>query len=128
MKHEIEIEGLPEGWRAVAWRRLKNGDHYLNDKGEIVRNEALIIFALIVEKIKPRRIVLEETDEVRCPTYGEYFRKGLVDSKIELCTSHNYEYAVRIWTVVEEVESSSTTFRERVINDLVHNRIISEGG
>jgi hypothetical protein len=63
MKHEIEIEGLPEGWRAVAWRRLKNGDHYLNDKGEIVRNEALIIFALIVEKIKPRRIVLEETEE-----------------------------------------------------------------
>lgn len=57
---------------------------------------------LIVEKIPPRRIVLEETNEVRRPRYGEYFREGLIDSKVELCTSHNYEYAVRIWTVVEE--------------------------
>lgn len=103
MKHEIEIEGLPEGWRAVAWRRLKNGDHYLNDKGEIVRNEALIIFALIVEKIKPRRIVLEETGEFRIPFHGEYYRKGLIDSPIEYCSHKELiDFAVKIWTVVEE--------------------------
>lgn len=68
----------------------------------------------------PRRIVLEETDE---------------DANCELpqpLTDGSYigvmVYAHKIWRVVEEVERSSTTFRERVINDLVHNRIISEGG
>lgn len=60
MKHEIEIPGLPEGYRAVAYRRLENGDFYLNEQGEIVENYALTIFALIVEKIQPRRIVEEE--------------------------------------------------------------------
>lgn len=61
MKHEIEIPGLPRGWRAVAYRRLENGDFYLNEQGEIVENYSLTIFALIVEKIKPHRIALEET-------------------------------------------------------------------
>lgn len=95
-KHEIEIPDLPEGWKAVAWRRLKNGDYYLNDKGEIVRNEAMVIFALIVEKIKPRRIVLEETDE---------------DANCELpqpLTDGSYigvmVYAHKIWREVKEDE------------------------
>lgn len=77
-------------------------EHVLTDDCGIILANNIRFPCLIVEKIAPRRIVLEETNEVRRPTYGEYFRKGLVDSKVELCTSHNYEYAVRIWTVVEE--------------------------
>lgn len=103
-KHEIEIEGLPEGWRAVAYRVPSEHECIFDQDAGIVVDSSLRTPAirLIVEKVKPRRIVLEETNEVRRPTYGEYFRKGLVDSKVELCTSHNYEYAVRIWREVEE--------------------------
>lgn len=70
-KQDIAIPGLPEGWRAVAYRRLENGDFYLNEQGEIVENYALTIFALIVEKctelaptIKPRRMTFEFVVEV----------------------------------------------------------------
>lgn len=136
MRHEIEIPELPKGWKAVAYRRPIMNVDYILLGGDVILCDFNSIFEyLIIEKIPPRRVVLEETDEVRRPKYGEYFREGLVDSKVELCTSHNYEHAVRIWreivddsSTVEEGERSSTTFRERVINDLVHNRIISEGG
>lgn len=102
-KQTIEIEGLPEGWRAVAYRKpVKGIDYVLTQYGVRLYIDYTFDLMLIVEKIPPRRIVLEETNEVRRPRYGEYFREGLVDSKVELCTSHNYEYAVRIWTVVEE--------------------------
>ena len=105
MKHEIEIEGLPEGWRAVAFRAPKDGENTIDFSGDLRTVTGHYQQPrLIVERIKPRRVVLEETNEVRLPKYGEYFREGLVDSKVELCTSHNYECAVRIWTVVEEVE------------------------
>lgn len=93
MKYEIEIPELPEGWRAVAWRRLKNGDHYLNDKGEIVRNEALIIFAMIVEKIKQRRIVLEETEHES--KYGETQFIAVYES------THIRIISDKIWRVVK---------------------------
>lgn len=103
MKYEIEIEGLPEGWKVVDYRSPLMDVDYILLKGKIMLCDFNSSFDyLIVEKIPPRRIVLEETNEVRLPKYGEYFRKGLVDSKVELCTSHNYEYAVRIWIVVEE--------------------------
>jgi len=105
MKHEIEIEGLPEGWRAVAYRLPKKSEQYFDPAKDLVITAPADYYYqayCIVEKIQPRRIVLEETDEVRRPKYGEYFREGLVDSKVELCTSHNYEYVVRIWIVVEE--------------------------
>lgn len=104
-KHEIEIPDLPEGWMPVSYRVPRYGENYLGKYGiETARHGDFSDQYLIVEKIPPRRIVLEETNEVRRPRYGEYFREGLVDSKVELCTSHNYEYAVRIWRVVEEGE------------------------
>ena len=62
MKHEIEIEGLPEGWKAVAYRvPVDKIEHVLTDDCEIILANNIRFPCLIVEKIPPRRIVLEET-------------------------------------------------------------------
>lgn len=105
-KHEIEIPGLPEGWRAVAYRRLKNGDFYLNEQCEIVENYALKIFALIVEKIKPRRIVLEDTGEVRQGVCGEWFYKY---GTFTLIPEGETTGRVEIW---REINVDDSTFSE----------------
>jgi len=79
-KYEIEIDGLLErGWRPVAYRKVKHGESYLTPVGEIITLTSLREkggIYLIVEKIKPRRILIEETTEVRkakdkewCETY-----------------------------------------------------------
>ena len=64
-KHEIEIPCLPEGWRAVAYRLPKLGEHILNNAWSIEKadhNFTKLRF-LVVEKIKPHRVVLEKTEE-----------------------------------------------------------------
>ncbi len=60
----IEVEGLPEGWKAVAHRKpLK--EEYILYGDEICKPKGLMNRPwLIVEKIQPRRIVLEETEEI----------------------------------------------------------------
>lgn len=65
MKHEIEIEGLPEGWKAVAYRVPAVHEYIFDQEAGIVVKSILRtpIIRLIVEKIPPRRIVLEETEE-----------------------------------------------------------------
>lgn len=65
MKHEIEIPDLPEGWKAVAYGKVVWGEWYLTERGIVRRCECtgMQYPALIVEKIQPRRIVLEETEE-----------------------------------------------------------------
>lgn len=65
MKHEIEIEGLPEGWEAVAFRKPKEDEYiFCNDTGCVVHSiQRIPALRLIVKKKQPRRIVLEETDE-----------------------------------------------------------------
>ena len=61
----IEVEGLPEGWKAVAYRiPVKDVDMILDRFGQVSNciwnGETAYI---IVEKIQPRRIVIEETSE-----------------------------------------------------------------
>jgi hypothetical protein len=63
MKHEIDIPDLPEGWKAVAYRVPSKDEHTLSDDGIVVSAKLIKFPVLIVEKIKPRRIVLEETEE-----------------------------------------------------------------
>lgn len=78
MKHEIEIEGLPEGWRAVAFRVPKDGESIIDFSGDL-RTVAGHYHhpRLIVERIKPRRVVLEDTGEIRQPSAGDYvFNNG----------------------------------------------------
>ena len=65
MKHEIDIEGLPEGWEPAAIRKQKLGEHiFCLDTGFVVPADHRTPKAhLIVKKKQPRRIVLEETGE-----------------------------------------------------------------
>ena len=63
MKHTIEIEGLPEGWEPVAFRKPLIGEKMFQN-GEIHKcNCEAKISSIIVKKKQPRRIVLEETSE-----------------------------------------------------------------
>lgn len=97
----IEIEGLPEGWKAIAYRRPYPQEYILKSECAMkvrIRGEQPW---LIIEKIQPREITLVETDEFRQPRYGEYFRRGMVDSPIEVCLKME-DYAVKIWRIKEE--------------------------
>jgi hypothetical protein len=98
----IEIEGLPEGWKAVAYRVPKGNIEFVFIENVVREAKPQDKKCLIVEKIQPHRIVLEETDEFRQPRYGEYFRRGMVDSPIEVCLKMEY-CAVKIWRIKEEV-------------------------
>ncbi len=72
--HAISIPGLPGGWRAVAYRVPKYEDNYLSPDGLVETCRCcMYVPRLIVEKIQPRRIVLEETDEFRHPKYMEWY-------------------------------------------------------
>jgi len=65
-KHTIEIEGLPEGWEPVAYRKpLKNEFVFYPETGEIFHASWSITPAirLIVQKTQPREITLVETEE-----------------------------------------------------------------
>jgi len=76
----IEVEGLPEGWKAVAFRKPLENERYINRLGDVdmCTGGYANVPVLIVEKIQPRRIVLEETAEVRKVKRNEYYidRKG----------------------------------------------------
>ena len=59
----IEIEGLPEGWKAIAYRRPYPQEYILKSEGAMkvrIRGEQPW---LIIERIKPHRVVLEKTEE-----------------------------------------------------------------
>lgn len=65
----IEVEGLPEGWKAVAYRLGKEGEMaFINKVWEL--EEDSLCPVIIVEKIQPRRKVLEEfKDASKVPDY-----------------------------------------------------------
>ena len=61
-KHEIEVEGLPDGYVAVAFRLPLKTEKYFFD-GEIhTAFENMAHEYLIIKKKQPRRITFEETD------------------------------------------------------------------
>jgi len=70
MKHEIEIPDLPDGWEAVAYRVPKGNIEFVFIENVVREAKPQDKKCLIVEKIQPRRIVLEETDidnyEIMC--------------------------------------------------------------
>jgi len=58
MKHEIEIPGLPDGWKKVGEGYPNRGEYFLFN-GSIKKAEFdYRSLRTIVEKIKPSRIVL----------------------------------------------------------------------
>lgn len=93
--HTISIPGLPDGWCGVAYRLPKIGEYFLfhglveTAECDYDENEYIIL-----EKIQPRRIVLEETGEDNMKLdNGE-----LATQFISLPSSP------KIWQVVEEEE------------------------
>jgi len=69
-KFEIEVEGLPEGWQAVAIRKALDTDTHVFIDGEVfeISKHPEMLNPknwphLIVKKKRPRRITFEETDE-----------------------------------------------------------------
>ena len=101
MKYEIEIEGLPEGWRPVAHRLPKIGDHVLY-QGTIHHLDGDGIFErLVLEKIQPRRVILEETQDNRVPIDGEWIESfGGFSKQIGRLYIGTYQ----IWREVKENE------------------------
>ena len=61
-KQTIEVE-LPEGWKVKEYRMPNKGDYFWYQNRVCVASSSFIDQRLIIEKIQPRRIVLEE---VRC--------------------------------------------------------------
>ena len=76
--HTIQIEGLPEGWEVVAYRvPVKDVDMILDRSGNVNNctwnGETAYI---IVQKSKPSRIVLEETEKDSDPSKWQRFEIG----------------------------------------------------
>ena len=105
MKYEIEIEGLPEGWEPVAFRKPLIGEKIFQ-YGEIHKCTCKAeISSLIVKKKQPRRIVLEETDEDNQTGCGELMDQILCchdDILIRLSEPKKY------WREIKENDSSLT--------------------
>ena len=84
-KHAIEIEGLPEGYEV--------SEVTLHDNFMEIGSEGYVSAVIKLEKIKPRRIVLEETEEVADTT--QFMNTGDVQLHIQ---------GNKIWKEVEEGE------------------------
>ena len=72
----IEIEGLPEGWKAIAYRVPKGNIEFVFIENVIRKAKPQDKKCLIIEKIKPRRIVLEETGRKIDFSYTQNFKFG----------------------------------------------------
>ena len=106
-KHKIEIPNLPEGWLAVAYRLARQGEYYWN--GVTVyraledHNVYLHAHRIIVEKIQPRRIVLEETGETRQAVTGDWVQSnGFPDNFQRWDYQEPSSDKYKIWRVAEE--------------------------
>lgn len=86
MKHEIEIDGLPDGWKPAGNAVVM--ETYPSDPGK-----QHAICRLNIEKIQPRRIVLEETGEETNMT--QFINTGDVQLHIQ---------GGNLWRVVNEDE------------------------
>ena len=88
----IEVEGLPEGY--VITKVTYNPTPQLSEHNN---------FKISYEKIKTRRIVLEETNEIRRVRENEFFEmNGMIQQSSALSTSDQY----RIWREVKGTDLS----------------------
>lgn len=92
-KQTIEVEGLPEGCEAVSVMFEPNYfNKYTGDDGYIYF-EAKVK----VKKIKPRRIVLEETGEDNIKVVGEWYRQCFSNGVI-------LQGQAKLWKEVKETD------------------------
>lgn len=72
----IEIEGLPEGWKGVAYRRPYPQEYILKSEGAMkvrIRGEQPW---LIIEKIQPHRISFDEITDGTQDIDADYYIKS----------------------------------------------------
>lgn len=93
-KHEISIPGLPEGYRLVRVD-IKQNDRYRNGDG----TSTIVGCEIVIKKIKPRRIVLEETDEdnVESNQHGVAWRGQYFGDHNQVCV-----LSPKIWRQARE--------------------------
>lgn len=93
MKQNIDVEGLPEGWKAVSIDATGcNFDSGLTSYPVHLK----------VERIQPRRIVLEETEEERSVSYGDWYEDDLGRVSQWLNKNYGSSRCVKIWKQVKE--------------------------
>lgn len=99
-KHEIEIPELPEGWKAVAYRVPAVHEYIFDQEAGIVVKSILRtpIIRLIVEKIPPRRIVLEETEKDNFKYTNGFYANQVLGNGIHIVDQP------KIWREVKEGE------------------------
>lgn len=106
MKTEtIGVEGLPKGWKAVAYRVPQHNEFILCDEGVMQAINGLIKHkspGLILEKIQPRRIVLEETNEYRQVNDGEWYENST--SGFAIWRGRESISRFKIWREVKETD------------------------
>lgn len=100
-KFEIEVEGLPEGWQAVAIRKALDTDTHVFIDGEVfeISKHPEMLNPknwphLIVKKKRPRRITFEETDEKVNDLCGRHWVKVVEKCWRMICfdgTGFNYD-------------------------------------
>ena len=114
-KHEIEVEGLPEGYVPVAFRLPLKTEKYFFD-GEIhTAFENMAYEYLIVKKKQPRRIVLEETEEKIGDLCQQHFVRtdgSIADFRI---ISENK------WREVKETEEPKLCLSVEECEEIVYN-------
>ncbi len=96
--HKINIEGVPEGWEVVAYRKLNYSEDvyiWLPTHGQPFKcnDNFWQQWVFIVQKTKPRRIVLEETGELN--TLGSYCM--FANDSIQVAGKGKY-----LWRIKEE--------------------------
>lgn len=104
-KYKIDIEGLPEGWEPVAYRIPDRfSEERVLYKGQIhsADNVRYDREYLIVQKTKPRQIVLEETGEFRKVKYKEWYETD--EGRIQTRSRNREDSAkpYKIWRIKEE--------------------------
>ena len=90
----IEVEGLPEGWKAVAYRVPKGNIEFVFIENVVRKAKPQDKKCLIVEKIQPREITLVETNVETDPLLYQQIR---IDGLCILMLMHN-----KIWRIKEE--------------------------
>jgi hypothetical protein len=96
MRYEIEIEGIPDGWEAVAHRLPKTNEHTLSDDNQVVTTKGIRYPVLIIRKKQPRRIVLEETNKTADPEWIYSIRSNDITINIQ---------SEKLWKIVDEKDN-----------------------
>jgi len=119
-KQTIKVEGLPEGWKAVAYRVPTNGETCWHQNFGIYTATVSLTQCFIVEKIQPRRIVLESTADSRKAVFGDWIYN---DGFIEQWRSQKESQATyRIWREVKETrEDPKLSLTKKDMMDLIEH-------